>query len=90
MHKKSPVGNEAVRSKHKIYNSRKARSTQVNYSYINTLALSSLPSILNQWLPNGKIRGNEYVACNPKRYVECFFCVLCLRICSVIHTFSYY
>lgn len=67
-YKKSPAGNEAKRNSSRSYSTKKRRSFQINYTYVNALALSVLPSILSRWLPNGKVQGNEYITCNPKRY----------------------
>lgn len=39
----------------------------LSFSDVNLIALGALPSILNRWLPNGKVQGTEYVALNPKR-----------------------
>jgi hypothetical protein len=38
-----------------------------DFPRINQAALVVLPSILQRWLPGGKIEGIEYVCLNPKR-----------------------
>jgi hypothetical protein len=42
-------------------------SQRINYQAIKSVALSALPAILERWLPDGKIVGNEWIACNPRR-----------------------
>lgn len=64
---RSPAGNRANVESYRSYISKKRLCYQLNYTYINTLALSVLPSLLQQWLPNGVIKGHEYVTCNPMR-----------------------
>ena len=39
----------------------------VNFDFVNTAAMSVLPSLLRRWLPGGRIEGCEYVAKNPMR-----------------------
>lgn len=39
----------------------------INFDYVNMAALSTLPSLLRRWLPDGHVEGNEYVARNPMR-----------------------
>lgn len=59
--KENPAGN-------RVYN--KAFNTTNNnksFAEINSVALSVLPSLLARWLPDGKLRGREYTAQNPKR-----------------------
>ncbi len=48
------------------YNNPRA-SQQVNFTEVNSLAMSYLPNLLTKWLPDGKIFGQEYTALNPKR-----------------------
>lgn len=38
-----------------------APSSKPNYDAINAAALRACPEILEQWLPSGKVRGNEFV-----------------------------
>lgn len=42
-------------------------TTKLDFARIASLALSSLPSLVAQWLPDGKREGHEYVALNPMR-----------------------
>ncbi len=39
----------------------------LSFAEINALALSSLPALLARWLPDGTVRGREYIARNPRR-----------------------
>lgn len=39
----------------------------INFARINKAAFSVLPSLLNRWLPEGRVEGVEYVARNPTR-----------------------
>lgn len=45
----------------------RTRSTRVDFDAINRRALTVLPALLRKWLPNGQVRGREYVALNPRR-----------------------
>ena len=38
-----------------------------SFDRVNEAALASLPSLLHHWLPDGCIRGQEYIARNPTR-----------------------
>ncbi len=40
---------------------------QLDFKTINTAALLILPALLARWLPDGVLRGREYVARNPRR-----------------------
>jgi hypothetical protein len=40
---------------------------RLNFGAINALALRQLPSLLERWLPDGKVQGCEWVARNPRR-----------------------
>ena len=40
---------------------------RLDFAAINAAALGSLPVLLERWLPDGKRRGAEWVAYNPKR-----------------------
>jgi hypothetical protein len=40
---------------------------RIDYDGINRAALAALPSLLVQWLPNGRREGREYIALNPRR-----------------------
>ena len=68
-HRKSPAGGEALKNRYrKFKNIHLRRKKQaLRFDEINAIALSSLPSLLSRWLPNGVLRGREYVALNPKR-----------------------
>ena len=39
----------------------------VDFETINRAALQRLPDLCVRWLPNGRRRGHEYVALNPRR-----------------------
>ena len=39
----------------------------VDFGAINRAALPYLPDLCARWLPEGRRRGHEYVACNPRR-----------------------
>lgn len=39
----------------------------IDFTRINTAALSALPALLDRWLPGGRRQGREYVVRNPKR-----------------------
>ena len=39
----------------------------INFAAINNAALAALPALLQRWLPDGRVQGNEYVALNPRR-----------------------
>jgi DNA primase len=41
--------------------------TRVDLATLRSAAISVFPSLLNDWLPTGEIRGREYVAFNPMR-----------------------
>jgi len=45
----------------------KPKVGKINFARINSAALKVLPSLLNRWLPGGRVEGNEYVARNPRR-----------------------
>lgn len=66
---KSPAGNRALKSSFRSFKSTSfARKKQaLRFDEINTIALSSLPSLLSRWLPDGVLSGREYVARNPTR-----------------------
>ena len=40
---------------------------RIDFTGINHAALANLPSLLNQWLPDGRVIGHEYEARNPTR-----------------------
>ena len=40
---------------------------KIDFAAINRAGLSSLPDILQRWLPDGHREGNEWVARNPTR-----------------------
>ena len=40
---------------------------RIDFPGINRAALANCVLILRQWLPDGRIRGREYVARNPRR-----------------------
>ncbi len=43
------------------------KSASSQFSRVNDIALSVLPSLLNRWLPDGVRVGNEWIARNPRR-----------------------
>ncbi len=44
-----------------------ARMQRLNFDAINRAGLTSLPALLRRWLPDGRLLGHEYTACNPTR-----------------------
>lgn len=63
--KENPAANRVY---NKAFNS--ANNTK-SFAEINSAAMSALPSLLTRWLPDGKLRGQEYTARNPKRADRC-------------------
>jgi hypothetical protein len=43
------------------------KAALIDFYGINRAALAVLPDLLCRWLPDGKRRGHEYLARNPKR-----------------------
>jgi hypothetical protein len=43
------------------------RSDRPDFTAVNDAAMAVLPGLLRRWLPDGRIKGNEYVARNPHR-----------------------
>ena len=43
------------------------RRGRLDFPAINRAALASLPALLRRWLPDGRLAGREYTACNPRR-----------------------
>ena len=41
--------------------------SRVNFARINAATRPLLPVLVRRWLPNGRQRGNEYLAVNPTR-----------------------
>ena len=39
----------------------------IAFKRINAAALAVLPALLQRWLPDGRVVGNEFVARNPRR-----------------------
>ena len=39
---------------------------RIDFHAVSKAALSALPSLLQDWLPDGKREGSEYVARNPR------------------------
>ncbi len=63
---KSPDTNGAKKYTHpQSTNSRPFK--QLDFKAINAAALSALPALLGRWLPDGALRGHEYIARNPRR-----------------------
>jgi hypothetical protein len=46
---------------------RSGRRNPVSFEYVNAAALCALPSLLQRWLPGGRLQTGEYVALNPRR-----------------------
>ena len=42
-------------------------SRRIDFGTINRAALAALPTLLRRWLPDGRLKGNEYTARNPTR-----------------------
>lgn len=64
--KENPVCSGAGKySRHKSINSQSFR--QLDFKAINAAALSVLPALVVRWLPDGLLRGHEYIARNPRR-----------------------
>ena len=40
---------------------------RLDFEAVSRAALSALPAILRRWLPDGHLRGSEYIARNPRR-----------------------
>lgn len=40
---------------------------RIDFDGINRAALRVLPALLRRWLPDGQVRGNEFIALNPHR-----------------------
>ena len=45
--------------------------TKIDFETINRAALARLPDLCAHWLPDGRQRGNEYIARNPLRADRC-------------------
>jgi hypothetical protein len=45
----------------------KQRQPQVGFETIKATGLRVLPELLTRWLPDGRVRGHEWVARNPRR-----------------------
>ena len=41
--------------------------TRIDFVTINRVALARLPDLCARWLPDGRRRGHEYIALNPRR-----------------------
>ncbi len=44
-----------------------AAGMRLDFEAINRAGLASLSALLRRWLPDGRILGHEYTACNPTR-----------------------
>lgn len=40
---------------------------KIDFQNINRLAISQLPELVTEWLPQGRREGKEWVALNPRR-----------------------
>ncbi|HEV2604070.1 MAG TPA: hypothetical protein VGU24_10465 [Microvirga sp.] len=45
----------------------KSQRSAIDFAAVNRTATGTLPALLQRWLPNGRRKGREWVACNPKR-----------------------
>ncbi len=43
------------------------RPGRIDFAKINRAALADLPSVLQRWLPDGQVVGEEFTAQNPRR-----------------------
>jgi hypothetical protein len=43
-------------------------ASRLDFPAINAAALACLPTLLARWLPDGRCRGKEYQARNPRRH----------------------
>ncbi|MEQ3747751.1 MAG: hypothetical protein ABNH26_00055 [Celeribacter sp.] len=41
--------------------------THIKFAAVNAVCLPQLPSLVAQWLPDGRLYGSEWVALNPTR-----------------------
>jgi hypothetical protein len=39
----------------------------MDFDVVNRAALAALPALVRRWLPDGRVKGAEYVARNPRR-----------------------
>ncbi len=44
-----------------------AHIQRLDFAAINRAGLASLSALLRRWLPDGRLLGHEYTACNPTR-----------------------
>jgi len=44
------------------------KTNSTNFQEVSRFTLMKSNDLLRQWLPNGKVVGNEYVALNPTRH----------------------
>ena len=58
-------GNESAASVARRAAPRKGR--RIDFDAVNAAALASLPALCARWFPDGRRRGDEWVARNPKR-----------------------
>jgi hypothetical protein len=40
---------------------------EIDFNAVNRAALRALPDLLARWLPDGRAKGREYAALNPRR-----------------------
>ncbi len=45
----------------------KSRHLAIDFAAVNRTARGTLSALLQRWLPNGRRKGQEWVACTPKR-----------------------
>jgi hypothetical protein len=43
------------------------RAQSIDFARVNRAALAVLARLLERWLPDGRLRGTEYTALNPRR-----------------------
>ena len=58
-------GNESAASVARRAAPRKGR--RIDFGAVNAAALAALPALCRRWFPDGRRRGDEWVARNPKR-----------------------
>jgi hypothetical protein len=47
--------------------SQEQQTTAIDYAGINQAALTSIPALIQRWLPDGRREGSEWIARNPHR-----------------------
>ena len=65
--RKTAGGNQAANQYRRSNHSNSKPFSQMNFKAINEMALTVFPALLARWLPDGVLRGQEYIARNPRR-----------------------